>query len=272
MQFNTFATLAIVAVSGALACADNTAPAAGRPISVSFSTAPASGASFARTAAPGASLDLTSTVGTDVLVITKVQLVVARIELQQSGATCASTTASGDDEGDQRHESECAELQVAPSIVNLPVNGTVVSALDISIPPGTYSALEAKIRPLRNDSDHGQGSSAFLTAHPELNGVSVVVEGTFNGTPFTYKGAARSELERRFDPPLVIDASPLNITVNVDLASWFRSQSGGLIDPSTANAGGANAATVADNIKRSFRAFRDDDHNGQDDDDRGGHS
>ncbi|MDB4898193.1 MAG: hypothetical protein JWN53_1, partial [Gemmatimonadetes bacterium] len=93
----------------------------------------------------------------------------------------------------------------------------------------------------------------------------------FNGTAFTYKGAPRAEFERAFNPPLVVDATPLNVTVGVDLDTWFKSSSGALIDPSTANAGGANAGVVAENIKRSFRAFRDDDRNGHDDDDHTAH-
>jgi hypothetical protein len=268
MKFNALSGLAVLAACGALACSESTSPAGGRPITVSFSTATLAGASLSRTAAPGAARDVSLSAGADALVITRVQLVVARMELQRVGATCTSDAAMGDDDVD---DNECAELELAPTVVDLPVNGTVVSILNGSVPAGSYSALEAKIRPLRADSEHGRSSSAFLTAHPELNGVSVVVEGTFNGTRFTYQGAPRAELERTFNPPLVVEATTPNLTVSVDLTTWFRAQSGGLIDPSTANTGGPNAAIVAENIKRSFHAFRDDDRDG-DDDDRRGHS
>ena len=73
-------------------------------------------------------------------------------------------------------------------------------------------------------------------------------------------------MERTFSPPLSVSSLPVNLTVHVDLANWFRTRSGAVIDPRTANAPGLNAAIVADNIRRSFRAFRDDDHNGRDDD------
>ncbi|MFL5608108.1 MAG: hypothetical protein ACJ8AD_16775 [Gemmatimonadaceae bacterium] len=66
-----------------------------------------------------------------------------------------------------------------------------------------------------------------------------------------------------------MDANSPNVTVSVDLTNWFRTRSGALIDPSTANAGGPNAVLVAENIKRSFHAFRDDDRDGDDDDDGG---
>jgi hypothetical protein len=266
MKFSALSGLAVVAVCGTLACSESTSPAGGRPITVSFTTAAAAGASLFRTTEIGASRDVSLSTGTDALVITSVQLVVARLELQRAGATCTSEAAMGDDDAD---ENECAELELAPTLIDIPVNGTVLSVMSGSVPAGSYSALEAKIRPLRSDNEHGRSSAAFLTAHPELNGVSVVVDGTFNGTRFTYQGAPRVEFERTFNPPLVVDVAPMNLTVSMDLTTWFRTQSGALIDPSTANAGGPNAVLVAENIKRSFHAFRDDDRDGGDDDRRG---
>ena len=262
MQSMRLATLTAIIGAGALACADGTGPAASRPITVSFTTAPAAAATFSRTPT-GASFDAT-TPATNPLVITKAQLVVARMELQQVGAACTSTSASGDDDA-EHEEHGCAELQVAPTIVDLPVNGTVVTALSMPVPAGTYSGLEAKIHPIGSQWSRGKASTTFLTAHPEFDGVNVVVEGTYNGTPFTYKGIAIGELEHRFDPPLEVGTDPLNLTVNVDMASWVRTSTGTTIDPSTANAGGPNALLVAMNISRSLHAFRDDDHDGHDD-------
>ena len=244
------------------ACSGSTTPAGGRPVSVSFASgAPLTSASVGATSL--ASRSVTATSGTDVLVISRVQLVMARIELQRLGATCGSTAAAGDDMVD---EHDCAELQLAPSLVELPVDGSVASALTVTVPAGSYSSLEAKIRALRTDTgDRGNGTQAFLAAHPELAGVSAIVTGTFNGRAFTYTGAPRAEIEASFNPALAVDAAPVNLTVHADVTTWFKTQSGTLIDPSTANAGGVNAGTVADNISRSFKAFRDDDHNGRDD-------
>jgi hypothetical protein len=263
MRLHWLSTLPLAA-AGALACSESTSPKANAPVSLSFSTA-ASGATLSRSA----DLTATSTSSADVLVITKAQLVIARVELVRAGATCASETPSGDDDGVD-HE-ECAELELAPTVVDLPVSGTVVNALSVTIPEGSYSSLEAKLRPIRTGSDGGRASTAFLAAHPDLDGVSVLVTGTFNGVAFTYKGTVSTGIERAFSPPLAVTAgTPLSITVNADLATWFRNgATGPVIDPSTANAGGANAQLVADNIRRSFRAFRDDDHNGRDDDGAG---
>ena len=248
------------------ACSDSLTPSAGRPVTVSFSSAPsiATVRSGSLVSDPfQLSRSVTATSGTDVLVISKVQVVLARIELERVAAGCQSGTAAGDDVVD---EHECSELELAPSLVELPVNSAITTALSVTVPAGSYSAIEAKIRALSPDGDQGNGSRAFLAAHRELAGVSVIVTGTFNGKAFTYMGAPRAEFEASFAPPLVVDAAPVNLTVAADVTTWFKTQSGLLIDPSSANAGGVNAGTVADNIRRSFKALRDNDRDGHDDD------
>lgn len=267
MRTHISTTCASLFAGAALAAcaADSTGPGnAGRQqMTVSFATGAAVGASASRGAFDGTLRAITSTSGTDVLVITRARLVVARLELVRAGATCADTAAAGDDHG---RDDNCAELELAPSVIDLPVDGSITTALNVTVPAGTYSALEAKIRPIDLNRGHdGAGSAAFLSAHPELAGVSVRVEGTFNGKAFTYTGAPRAEFETVFNPPLTVGDNGANITVHVDLATWFKSSSGTLIDPATANAGGANAALVGSNIKRSMRAFHDDDHDGHDD-------
>lgn len=263
IQRITYLTTALLACSTLSACSDSLVPTTGRPVTVSFSAAPGGVVAAGASGFLQSSRSVTATSGSNVLVISRVQLVLARIELERVAAGCASSTAAGDDVVD---EHECAELELAPSLVDLPVNGTMTSALSVTVPPGSYSAVEGKIRALRADGDQGTGSRAFLAAHPELAGVSVIVTGTFNGKSFTYTGAPRAEFEATFTPPLVVDAAPVNLTVSADVTTWFKTQSGTLIDPSTANAGGASAGAVADNIRRSFKAFRDDDRDGHDDD------
>jgi hypothetical protein len=255
-------TLALLFIS---ACAESTTPAVGRAVTVSFaSLSTAAGASFSSATESGAQRSISASGGTDVLVIDKVQIVLSRLELVRAGASCTATAAAGDDVVD---EHECTELSLEPMLVDLPINSTVANVISINVPAGSYSALEAKVRALRADGDQGRASKAFLTAHPDLAGLSVVVIGTFNGTPFTWRGAPRAEFEASFSPALVVDAAPVNLTVHADVTTWFKTQSGTLIDPATANAGGSNAGVVAENVRRSFRAFRDDDRNGHDDGD-----
>ncbi|HET7457267.1 MAG TPA: hypothetical protein VFJ74_06410, partial [Gemmatimonadaceae bacterium] len=160
----------------------------------------------------------------------------------------------------------CAELELAPTLVELPVTGGVASSLTVDVPAGSYASLEAKIAPVgASTGHHGAGSSAFLAAHPDLAGVSVRVEGTFDGRPFVYVGAPWARLESVFDPPLTVASGGASLTVAVDLASWFRAADGSLIDPATALPGTVVGGIVAGNVVRSFAAFRDDDRDGRDD-------
>ena len=264
LRLVNLAMLSALSASLVACSADSTSPNGSATGSVSLSFA-ATGASPAASSSPvspgGLSTTLVVNSSADALVITKAQLVLARLELERAGAACTSETEAGDDNPSSNES--CAELELAPTVIDLPVNGNVVSALSVAVPAGNYTALEAKIRPV--DASR-RGGAAFLTAHPELTGASVRVEGTFNGTAFTYTGATRAELETVFDPPLAAGTDGINVTVKVDLTTWFKTSSGALIDPATANAGGSNAALASANIAGSFTAFRDDDHDGRDDD------
>jgi hypothetical protein len=256
MSFRLF-TLAAIGTFGAslAACsADSTGPNASAAGSVSLSFS-AKGASTSSASLSGGTISGALVGSSDVLVITKAQLVLAELELQRAGGSCADTSSSSSD--------SCEELELAPTMIDLPVSGNVVGALSVQVPAGSYSALEAKI----TLPDTGRrGGAALIAAHPELRGASVRVEGTFNGQAFVYTGTTRAQIESRFDPPLVADGSGINVTVSVDLTNWFKTSSGALVNPSTANAGGANAELVSSNIARSFVAFRDDDRDGRDDD------
>jgi len=261
-------------IAGLTACAaDSTAPgAAGRQsMTVSFTTTSSSSASASRIDVGGLSRSITDSSGGNVLVITTAQIVLARLELERVGATCSSDDAAGDDKGRREDDHDCAELELAPTAVSLPMDSGVTTALNVTVPSGTYSALEAKVRPIETNKGHlGAGTEAFIRAYPELVGVSVRVEGTFNGRAFTWTGTPRAELQIDFDPELVVADSAANITMNVDVAKWFKTNSGALIDPATALDGRSNANLVARNIRESIRAFRDDDCDGHDDHDRHG--
>jgi hypothetical protein len=255
MQAGTFRISALaIACTALVSCADSTTPAAGSQVSLSFTTAPAAGATLSRSA------DVAAAPATDKLEITSAQVMVARMELQSTGASCTSDAAAGDDDHD---EHECAELNAGPTIVTLPLGSAVTTTLDGAIPAGTYSALEARIRPIRAEGDRGKASAAFLAANPDWAGKSLIVKGKLNDKDFTYTGTPRADFETAFDPPLTVGTDPVNITVQVDMSQWFLDRTGNVIDPSTTDP--VQLAQIAQNVRRSFRAFRDNDRNGHDD-------
>jgi hypothetical protein len=245
-----FSTVSALSLAAVTACSDATGTGAARSLSISFSTLPSSAS-----AASLASLSLSASSAS--LVITKAQLVISKSELARSGATCTSTTSSSDDQ-------DCPELKLGPMLVDLPLDASAKGVLAVTLPAGTYQQLESKIDAVMDESEgDAAASAAFLAANPDFRGVSVRVEGTYDGQPFVYTTAAEGELELTFDPPLVVDGSSSNLTVNVDLSSWFRRSDGTTIDPNTATAGSATKEIVDDNIKRSFDVFEDDDGDGQ---------
>jgi hypothetical protein len=222
-------------------CGDSTTPN-GKPVSIAFSSQ--------ALATAGPSLDVTIAVGTNTLVITKAQVVVRRIKLTTSTAVCAD-----DDKGD---DDSCAETVVGPLLVDLPLTSTSTStAISADIPAGTYSSLEFTIHKPGGDT----GDAAFATANPNFANSSIRIEGTFNGTPFVFTSTLSEKERVNFNPPVVIDGTNKNVTVALDVGSWFKNGST-VIDPSTANPGGANENVVRNNIRSSFRAFEDDDKNG----------
>lgn len=250
LRLSAVTTAALVVFS---ACSDSTAPAGG-PVALSFAargdvaTAGASGS----TSTSGGTRIVS---GTDTLTITSAKLVIDEVELTRGTAgTCV-------DDGDAVVEvtADCAEIETGPYLVSLPVNGSVAAALSVQLPAGSYRDLQMKMRQAASDAD-----AAFLAAHPEMNGITVLVTGTYKGQPFTWQGNVEAELELDFAPPMVADGAG-NFTVNIDVGSWFRNGAGAIIDPATAGVGQENFQFVAANIRASFEVFEDDDRDGHDD-------
>jgi hypothetical protein len=197
--------------------------------------------------------------------ITKVQLVMDKIELNDGETTsCVNEIeAAGDDHAEVG--SECEDISRDPVLVDIPVDGTLKTALNVPLAAGSYSKLEAKLEPAR------ESATAFNAANANLVGKSVRVEGTYGSaaTPFVFTSSVRAGLEMSFNPPLVIDATTTNATVSIDVSKWFLDSSNNVIDPNSATPGSAALQTIEDNIRRSFHAFEDDHESGIDD--HGGH-
>ena len=233
------------------AACDGMAPKASQPVSLSVTTK-GTGSGI------GAAIQIGS--GANSLTINQAQVVLARIELSTAGS--CTTTGAADD---------CAELQLGPTLVDLPVDATTrVMLEDVAIPAGTYSAVQATLDAVRADDDE-PGGSAFLTAHPDFQGISVKVTGVFTDASstthaFTFTSEVDAEMDMRLEPPVTLASDTKNFTIAVDVASWFKDASGAAIDPTDP----ANAEAIERNILRSARVFEDNDHDGVDDNDEQG--
>jgi len=251
------ATLFLCVVAGASACSDATSSGGRHPLTVSVTSQAQIGAAASRVPTGSALGDISINLGGNSLVITKAQAVARRIELAPTSAsTCAGMTEAGDDDADV--EDGCAEVEVGPTLLDIPVDATTKTNITASVPPGTYRALEIRIGPITSGN---RSSQAFVLAHPDLKNSSVRVEGTFNGKPFVFTSSIDTRIETAFSTAVTVDAANPNVTVAIDLSNWFSDGSGGTLDPSNS----ANAARISANIAGSFHAFEDDDHDGHDD-------
>ncbi len=256
------ATTAIVLVLAAAGCSSSTLPSGstttGR-LSFQLSTTPKSaGASVVNA-------DITVLQGSDVLIITDVQLVARKIKLERLNGSCPTPVVTSPDsssrDGDSEDTPECPNLKLGPLLLDPPLAAGVQSTFSVDLPPGSYHKLEMQIhKPTSSSND-----AAFLAANPAFTGVSIKVTGTFNGTPFTFATDVTAEVETEFTAPVVVTVGgTTSLTLQLDVRGWFLAQSGGaLLNPATLSQ--QNRQLVEQNIRSSFHAFEDENHDGRQD-------
>lgn len=199
--------------------------------------------------------------GSNVLVVDYAAVVLSEIELEGDPDTCPL----GLDDDPDGDDDDCEEFEAGPILVELPLDGGVEQLLEVFVAPGTYDELEFE---LDTPDDEDDSETSFLDDHPAYAGVSVRVEGTWNGETFTFVQDVEAEQETVLIDPIVVteDGDARNLTLRLDLSEWFRDPGQNLVDPRSALDGGPNEELVEDNIERSFEAFEDDDEDGEDDD------
>ena len=179
------------------------------------------------------------------IVLTHVRIVVRDLQLEKA-------------DGKEDDDSDDDNIASGPYLLDLPAaaldGGSVAQVLDASFQPGTYKEIKLKIHKLTS-SDSFAGNAGLEAMNAA--GASVIAEGTIDGANFTYTSSVETKQESKGTIELK-DGS--NLTLNVDPTGWFTG-SGGRLDPRDS----ANVSAIDDNIKKSFKAFKDDDKNGHDD-------
>jgi len=257
----------LVAVGAVAACSRGGAMGPGAAQGTSFSVAATTTGSSGSTTTQSSSSGMTQSDSTDTLTLSKVQLVVRRIELSpvDTGAQADTVCSRGDDDGEHPAQwtrvGHCDEMKVGPVLVDVPLDGQVEKVFSAQLPVGTYDGVELQIHA---PSHYDPSDSAFLQANPEFDSVSVRAEGTFDGKPFTFTSRIEARQRNVLNPPVqVADSVPTNITFHLDLSKWFVGPGGTLIDPSTATGDSQTGDLVRWNIMSSLQTFRDDNRNGQ---------
>jgi hypothetical protein len=254
-----FLTLSLAALALA-ACDDisgsdfDGAPSATLSFAVAPAASPSQGAWFG---SRSADVTITDAAGRT-LEVTQIQVVMEEVELERQ----FDDDCNGDD--------SCEEFEIGPVLIDLPVNGGVITPFDVPIPADTYDELELEIDDASDDSTSAQ----FFAANPTWpQDASVRIVGTFDANdgagpqPFDVYLEVEVEIEQELVPPVVISdsAQDVNVTVSIDVAHWLM-ENGSLIDPRDLPADDNLQDIVEDNIEESFDAYEDDDHDGEDDD------
>jgi hypothetical protein len=263
-----FRLTTLIAASALLAaCGDDdtggNAPGTTAVVSFNLAVRPAEAAA----SRPAASIEpytITDESG-NILTFDTVELVLREIELKRADrdVVCGEDDSDSDDGDD-----DCEALEFGPTLFDLPLDGGAAQAFSVEIASGSYDELEFEIHKPEDDGD--ANDAAFLAAHPEFRDVSIRVTGTYNSTPFTYVTDLGAEQEQDLEPPLVTDgANATELTLFIDINTWFRTATGTLVDPTSANEDGSNESLVEDNIEASIDVFEDDDRDGEDEDDDG---
>lgn len=256
--------LMLVPIVAVVACSDGLGPSASSMVSVAFRVAPPTSGLSADRLFDGT--PATPTTVTDSITLTKVQLVLSHIELSQIDSACVSADTTDDGRDEEERHGDCNEIKLPPMLVDLPLTAGAQVELSAPVPPGKYRNLHARLSALTAASRQ-KGAADFLAANPTFAGTSVRIEGTYAGKPFVYTTGVRAEIFIPFNPPLDLTdtTKTASVTVAVNPSRWFKTASGATIDPTTVGPDQPNNAYIAANIRRSFRIFRDDDHDGRGD-------
>lgn len=156
-------------------------------------------------------------------------------------------------------DEDSTDIEQGPLVLSLNLNGGLTEVGIADVPAGFYEELEFEIE-ARDEDD-------VLVNDPDFEGengqnYSMVISGTINGEPFTFRSEKDVEMELEFEPAFEVnDEEQVSITLNFDTSLWFLDQDGNALNPTDSN----NILLIESNIENSIEAFEDDDEDGEND-------
>lgn len=205
----------------------------------------ASGGSAVR--APRASVTVDDD-GGNTLTIDLATLVLLDIQAGREGGACEFPSSSESDRSDDGDA--CAEFVFQTSALDLPVadGDSILTSVDDA--QGTYDRLELQLEVADATEEFN-----IVQERQELDGASVLVEGTFNGEDFSVTLDTEERATPSFPSSVTVpEGGAATFTLTVDVASWFFRDDGSLVDPSTLADDPEAEALVESNVIASFSA------------------
>lgn len=224
---------------GFAACSDILTGGDRREASVSFHVASQTAATVS---APGPlALVVTGTNGRT-LDIQSIDVVFSEITFEGRDVDVDDDDDSDADSDSEREGNE--RFRAGATTVALPLEGGMITPFTGTLPVGTFDRLEM-------DAEFAR------------------IRGTVDGQAFDVTVPIDRELEIRFSPPFVVadnTTDPVNVSVDIDVATWFRTSTGAVIDPRQLSTDATLREQFRQRVKASFRAFEDEDRDADEDD------
>ncbi len=158
-------------------------------------------------------------------------------------------------------DDDSTDVEQGPLVLSLNLNGGLTEVGIANVPAGFYEELEFEIEARKEEE--------VVVNDPDFEGengqnYSMVISGTINGEPFTFRSEKDFEVELEFEPAFEVnDEEQVSITLNFDTSLWFLDQDGNVLNPADSN----NILLIESNIKNSIEAFEDDNEDGEGDED-----
>jgi len=159
-------------------------------------------------------------------------------------------------------DSDSLSYRTDAFVLNLDMAGGLNSIDAIDIPAGTYNKVSFRVHKPGQGEDVGDAD--FIDGDSGAERYSVVVKGTYLDTAFTFKSRATPQQKIKFDPDLVVTDTTtfVNVTLSVDVMSWFVDNKGEDLDPTNER----DESDIDSAIRSSFKGFVDNNKSGLADD------
>ena len=149
-----------------------------------------------------------------------------------------------------------------PFVRDLAADTSLHTVAMLQVPFGMYKELSVKVKRLE------KSDGAVFDQNPELQNLSIRVEGFLDNDTsktFVFTSDLDAKQKQKFNPPLIIDSTrtTTNVVLAIDLSHWFVDSAGNPLDPTLPE----NKSLIENNIKASFKVFKDDDDDGREDGD-----
>lgn len=230
------------------ACGDSTGAALDGDVSVHFRvagstpglTAPSPARVDGPQAVAGPPLVLVGTNGS--LTIDEILLVVDEVELHRADGFCPDGSVDDDDPFEDDDDSssgddDCGELEMAPRLLDLPLDGEPIVVVTGAVAPGAYDRIDFEVDDLEDDDSDPIQAAAIAAVRTQILSLvptwpeeaSVRVRGSFtpvgaSAVSFSVFLKAEIEVELDLNPDLVVadDGSvSREVTIDVMPATWF---------------------------------------------------